>query len=62
MTVRNLGKLGKLKGTATVIRKDGTVEEIPFVVKNVRPEDADRYKKEIEEGKPVSVPNIDADA
>ena len=37
------GKFGKLEGVATVTRKDGTIEEIPFTIPNVRSEDVQKY-------------------
>ncbi len=33
MAIRTKGGLGKLTGTATVIRKDGSREEVPIVAK-----------------------------
>jgi hypothetical protein len=33
MGIRTKGGLGKLSGTATIIRKDGTREEVPFTTK-----------------------------
>ena len=37
------GQFGKLEGVATVVRKDGTTEEIPFTIPNVRSEDVQKY-------------------
>ena len=37
------GKFGKLEGVATVTRKDGTIEEVPFTIPNVRSEDVQKY-------------------
>ena len=37
------GEFGKLEGVATVTRKDGTIEEIPFTIPNVRSEDVQKY-------------------
>lgn len=33
MGIRAKGGLGKLTGTATIVRKDGTREEVPFTAK-----------------------------
>ena len=33
MGIRTKGGLGKLTGTATIIRKDGTKEDVPFEAK-----------------------------
>lgn len=33
MGIRAKGGLGKMTGTATIIRKDGTREEVPFEAK-----------------------------
>ena len=33
MSVRAKGSLGKLSGVATIIRKDGTKEEVPVTAK-----------------------------
>ena len=33
MSIRAKGGLGKLTGTATIIRKDGTREDVPFTAK-----------------------------
>jgi hypothetical protein len=45
MVVQSKDKFGKLRGVATVRRKDGSVEEVPFVVDNVHPNQVDKYLK-----------------
>lgn len=45
MVVQNKDKFGKLRGVATVLRKDGSVEEVPFTVDNVHPDQVDKYLK-----------------
>ncbi len=45
MVVQSKDKFGKLRGVATVSRKDGSVEEVPFVVDNVHPNQVDKYLK-----------------
>ena len=37
------GKFGKLEGVAKVVRKDGTTEDVPFTIPNVRSEDVQKY-------------------
>jgi len=48
------GKFGKLEGVATVTRKDGTIEHVPFTIPNVRSEDVQKY---IDGGKKVDQGN-----
>jgi len=45
MVVQTKDKFGKLRGVATVRRKDGSVEEVPFTVDNVHPNQVDKYLK-----------------
>lgn len=45
MVVQTKDKFGKLRGVATVRRKDGSVEEVPFTVDNVHPDQVDKYLK-----------------
>jgi len=51
MVVQSKDKFGKLRGVATVSRKDGSVEEVPFVVDNVHPNQVDKYLKGNEKAK-----------
>ena len=45
MVVQTKDKFGKLRGVATVSRKDGSVEEVPFTEDNVYPDQVDKYLK-----------------